>query len=52
MRFLTCHPNQDANYTEEAAMFYSQPLNWLRKEFTKEIFTHVVAFSCLDEVSF
>ncbi len=35
MRFLTCEPNlrQEANYTDEAEVFFSDPVTWLQREF-------------------
>ena len=53
MRFLTCEPNLShaANYTDEAAVFYSDPARWLKEEYQNAeraaLPTHVVYFNVL-----
>ena len=54
MRFLTCEPNlsHQANYTDEADIFYENPMKWLRAEYSsRKLPTHVILFDrLLDQV--
>ena len=54
MRFLTCEPDlsHQANYTDEADIFYEDPVKWLRAEYSShKLPTHVILFDrLLDQV--
>lgn len=52
MRFLTCEPNinQRENYTDEADVFFNNPVQWLKKEYngiTQPWPSHLVYFKPL-----
>ena len=49
MQFLTCEPNlrHQANYTDEAAIFYDQPLAWLDQNIVLHYPSHLVMFNTL-----
>lgn len=55
MRFLQCPPDLTGktNYFDEADLFYSSPLNWLKEEFhgnSTLLPSHLVFFSVLKQV--
>lgn len=57
MRFLTCEPNIKnlANYTDEADIFYGNPISWINENLhnsTETLPTHLVMFSTLERVIF
>ena len=51
MRFLTCHPNDEKGYIEEADLFFSNPVKWLLKE-SHDVnkYSNIVSYSALDKV--
>lgn len=54
LRFLECPPDVTGNkkYVDEAEMFFSDPLSWMRRSFSSQemLPTHVVMFDCLGKV--
>lgn len=54
LRFLECPPDLTGNeeYVDEAAMFFSNPLQWLRKSFPSQstLPSHIVLFDSLEKV--
>ncbi|XP_051484770.1 GPI mannosyltransferase 3 isoform X2 [Apus apus] len=53
MRFLECPPDLMGNesYTDEADLFYSDPLGWLNKEFYNDTLlpSHLIFFNVLEQ---
>ncbi|KAA0715260.1 GPI mannosyltransferase 3 [Triplophysa tibetana] len=53
LRFLECPPDLTGNkeYVDEAEMFFSDPLSWMRRSFSSQemLPTHVVMFDCLEK---
>lgn len=51
MRFLECPPNLGEGYVDEAAIFYDDPLLWLKKSFPykSSLPTHLVLFDVLEK---
>ncbi|XP_039246023.1 GPI mannosyltransferase 3 isoform X1 [Pipra filicauda] len=53
MRFLQCPPDLtgNENYTDEADVFYSNPLGWLNKEFYNDTLlpSHLILFNVLEQ---
>uniref|UniRef100_A0A8D0L3I9 Mannosyltransferase n=1 Tax=Sphenodon punctatus TaxID=8508 RepID=A0A8D0L3I9_SPHPU len=53
MRFLQCPPDltENESYLDEAEQFYSEPLDWLKKEFYQDTLlpTHLVFFNILEQ---
>ncbi|KAF4792864.1 hypothetical protein TURU_116707 [Turdus rufiventris] len=53
MRFLQCPPNLTGSesYTDEADVFYSNPLGWLNKEFYNDTLlpSHLILFNVLEQ---
>lgn len=54
LRFLECPPDLTGNeeYVDEAAMFFSNPLHWLRTSFPSQstLPSHIVLFDSLEKV--
>lgn len=54
LRFLECPPDLTGNeeYVDEAAMFFSNPLHWLRMSFPSQstLPSHIVLFDSLEKV--
>ncbi|XP_072320671.1 GPI mannosyltransferase 3 [Eucyclogobius newberryi] len=51
MRFLECPPNLGDDYVDESAIFYEDPLQWLRASFPykSSLPTHLVIFDVLEK---
>ena len=51
MRFLTCHPNDEMGYIEEADLFFSNPVKWLSTE-SRDVnkYSNIILYSALDQV--